>query len=362
MISYEGRNRRTVNSLKSMYFDYPEWIETNVSIMMATWLKYRDEAEDIVLRHPRVFPGWKKGQLGDYSFPDAGPLYLTGHHRDTWGTLWHNIKRGLDSIPVEHPLDDWAKWDSWRPPDPETETEWGSRDWDAVEQEIAQTKRNGGLARGGGLMHGFFYMRLYYIRGFENFMMDIATEEPMLKKLIKVIEDYSVRVTEKYLERGAEYMTYGEDLGNQHGLPISPAAWRKWIKPTYENIMGPCRDRGIPVYLHSDGHILPIMQDLIDVGVTTINPQIRANGLQGLAEWKGKIAIHLDLDRQLFPFASKQELTDHIHEAIDTLRLPEGGLSIHAECEPDVSLENIETICSVLEEACNLPDPAEVDA
>ena len=36
-------------------------------------------------------------------------------------------------------------------------------------------------------------------------------------------------------------------------------------------------------------------------------------------------------------------------EAIDTLAMPEGGLMLMAEIEPDVPLENVETICEVLE-------------
>ena len=45
----------------------------------------------------------------------------------------------------------------------------------------------------------------------------------------------------------------------------------------------PCRDRGVPIHLHSDGHILEIIPDLIDCGVNVINPQVRANGIDELA-------------------------------------------------------------------------------
>lgn len=363
MIDYAGRNPRTVNFFKTLYFHNPDWVEANVSIMMATWIKYRDEVEDIVLRHPKLFPEFRKKGKGsvNFDFPDAPPLYSPGFHTDCWGTVWENIEKGLDSIAVEHPLDDWAKFDDWTPPDPERDAEFGVRDWDAVKKSIDADKAAGGRGTGGGLMHGFFYMRLFYLRGFENLMMDFGTGEPKLRELIKIVEDYCVHVTQRYLDLGAEFMGFGEDLGNQTALPISPAMWREWIKPSYEAIIGPCRDRDIPVYLHSDGHILPIIPDLMDVGVTMINPQIRANGLEGLKQLRGKIAIHLDLDRQLFPFASKQEIVDHIGEAFEALYLPEGGLSLNAECEPDVSLENIETICSTLEDICNIPDPDDVE-
>jgi len=50
-----------------------------------------------------------------------------------------------------------------------------------------------------------------------------------------------------------------------------------------------CREAGSLVFMHTDGHILPIIKDLIDCGVNCVNPQIRANGLDGLV---AKIVHH----------------------------------------------------------------------
>jgi hypothetical protein len=91
--------------------------------------------------------------------------------------------------------------------------------------------------------------------------------------------------------------------------------------------------------------------------VRLLNPQIRANGLEGLARAaKGRVALNQDLDRQLFPFASPAQIDEHIGQVVDALYLPEGGLMLIAECAPDVSLENIDAICSALEKYCKLPE------
>jgi hypothetical protein len=114
----------------------------------------------------------------------------------------------------------------------------------------------------------------------------------------------------------------------------------------------------VPVYLHTDGHVLEIIPDLIEVGVRVLNPQFRANGLAGLQELaQGRITIDLDLDRQLFPFATPSQIQDHISEAYEALYMPEGGLMFTAECGPDVSLEIFDIICATLETLCNLPAP-----
>ena len=50
---------------------------------------------------------------------------------------------------------------------------------------------------------------------------------------------------------------------------------------------------GIAVYMHTDGHIVPIIRDLIECGVNVLNPQIRANGLENLARCDIHSADHI---------------------------------------------------------------------
>lgn len=362
MIRYQGKNRRTVNYLKVMQFDTPEWVPCAVHFLPAAWIRHREALEAVVLRHPRLFPGYRQGQTDfDFTSGTYSPLYEEGRHTDCWGTVWDNIQRGMDSQPVVHPLADWEAFPAWkmRLPDPETTDIFGPRPpWGEIRDGFRQAKARGDLATGGGLPHGHFFMRLVYLRGFENLMLDIATADPRLDELCAILTDYNVRVVQRYLEQAPEMMSFGEDLGMQTALPISPAAWRRYIKPSYEATFGLCRDRGIPVYLHSDGHILEIIPDLIETGVRILNPQIRANGLAGLQQFaRGKVAINQDLDRQLFPFATPDEIHAHIRDVFHGLYLKEGGLMLAAEVDQGVPLENVEAICQALEELCHLPEP-----
>lgn len=110
-----------------------------------------------------------------------------------------------------------------------------------------------------------------------------------------------------------------------------------------------CHDAGCDVYMHTDGHIIPIIPDLIDCGVNVINPQIRANGLDNLVRaCKGKVCINLDLDRQMFPFGTPAEIDAHVRECVEALGDPAGGLWLNAEIGPDIPLENVEAICQAL--------------
>jgi hypothetical protein len=358
VISYEGRNRRTVNFLKTIYFDRPEWTPCSVGLLPATWMRHREALEDLVLAHPRIWPGVKKGAT-DFDRLSA-PLYERGRHTDCWGSVWDNIAPGMDSAPVGHPLEDWSALDRLKVPDPMTDDDFGPRPpWDEVKRQMDAARARGDLAAGGGLSHGFMYMRLYYLRGFQNLMLDMAADDPRLYRLIEIVERYNAAVIRKYVAMGAEIMYFGDDLGHQKSLPMGPVLWRKFIKPSYDRMLRPCRERQVPVYLHTDGHVLEIIPDLIETGVRIVNPQIRANGLAGLRKIaRGKVCINQDLDRQLFPFATPRQIEDHIGEVFEGLYLKKGGLMLAAECGPDVPLENVEAICRTFEKLCKLPDVA----
>ena len=356
MISYEGRNRETVNFLKTIYFDNPEWTGCIMSLMPATWMKYRQDLEEVVLTHPRIFPGYRKGSK-DFDQVDYA-LYELGRHTDCWGTVWESVERGLDSMAVGFPLKDWSAFEDYVPPDPLTDDMFGPRDWEAVKRSMDQARREGGLATGAPLQHGGTYMRLFYLRTFENLMVDLATDEPRLWRLIEMVNSHNLAAVEKTLSLGAEYMAFGDDLGLQRSLPMSPDMWRRFIKPSFDLIFRPCREADVPILLHTDGHILEIIPDLIEVGACLLNPQIRANGLEGLIRMaKGKVPLLQDLDRQLFPFATPSQIEEHIGQVHEGLHMAEGGLILSAEAEPDVSLENIDAICTALENICNPPEP-----
>ncbi|MFA6133570.1 MAG: uroporphyrinogen decarboxylase family protein [Phycisphaerae bacterium] len=366
MLSYSGRDARTVNYLKTVNFDYPTWTPCSVAILPAAWIAHRERLEDVVLAHPKIFPGFRKGNV-DFDFKKTmrNPLYELGRHTDCWGTIWNNIARGFDSQVEQVPLSDWSAFDEWKQhlPDPMTDAEFGPRpDWDIVARSICDAKATGKLGAWSGLMHGFFFMRLYYLRGFENLMVDLANDDPRIHELSAIVTTYNAAVVRKTLDVGCEYLHLAEDLGMQTSLPISPQMWRKFVKPGYEATAGQARDRSLPVFLHSDGHILEIIDDLVETGITVLNPQFRANSLEGLQEYaRGKVCLRQDLDRQLFPFATPSEIMDHVAEVFEGLYLKEGGLMIHAEIGPDVPLRNFDALLSAMEKVCNLPKPSSVN-
>ena len=298
----------------------PEHIPVSVGILPSAWIKHRDEMREIVNRHPILF----SPVADDVDYDNmAGGTYVSGEHVDAWGCVWSNIHHGQESIVTGHPV-------------PRRED---------VHRLEAPTVDD-------GLPHGFMYLRLMDLRGFEELMLDLAEEPPELQMLIDIVLGHNMRQMKLVAGRNPKptSLWVGDDLGMQHSLPMSPEKWRKYLKPCYATLFGRAHEEGMSVTMHTDGCIWEIIPDLIECGVNVLNPQIRANGLDNLVRTcKGKVCVLLDLDRQGFPYFTPAEIDAHVLDAIEALGDPEGGLMLSAEIDDGVPLENVKAVCTALE-------------
>ncbi len=228
------------------------------------------------------------------------PTYRADRHVDAWGYVWENIATGREAIVTEHPAP----------------TREAVRTLRAPEVDI-------------GFPHGFLFLRLADLRGFEELMVDFAEEPPELQMLIDGVPRYNMRQRELWLAKHAsdgKIFWVDDDFWMQHALPISPEKWRTYLKPCYRALYQPVRAAGHPVYMHSDGRIYEVIPDLIECGMSVINPQFRANGLENLVRvCKGKVCVNLDLDWQMFPFCRPEDIEQHVREAVLALGTPAGG-------------------------------------
>lgn len=124
------------------------------------------------------------------------------------------------------------------------------------------------------------------LRGFENFMVDLAGNKPLAHHLMgRLVEGYAERV-ERYLTAVGPYVDLiqvNDDLGTQTGPQLSPALYREMVKPYHARLWGQIKQlSGKPLLLHSCGSIYALLPDLIEIGVDAINPvQVSAANMDG---------------------------------------------------------------------------------
>ena len=283
--------------------------------------------------------------LGGNKNVKNSPAFIEHKARDIWGCLWHYPGGGLAGQVIEHPIDDWAKFKTWQPPSPDTVIA------EIRRKAAARSDSDPNEAWHGSLDHNFIFLRMGDLRGFDNFMMDVAEDNPKICELVDIVTDYWCQITKAYLDCGYVLVGAGDDLGMQDRLPISPTAWRKLFKPAFRRVIGLTRERGAWFALHTDGYIVDIIPDLIEIGLWQLNPQDMVNGLDNLARLaKGKVHLALDIDRQKITFTGTPgEIDAHIKNCVQTLGSPQGGLDFVFGALPGHPIENIEAAIRSME-------------
>lgn len=129
-----------------------------------------------------------------------------------------------------------------------------------------------------GLASVFFAIQIFepawYLRGLDNLLMDMMTDEEMAKACIGRMTEFAGRIAKKAAAGGVDIIVFGDDVGTQEKLMMNPALWRKWLKPAMAHAIA-CAKKENPdvlAYYHSDGVIYDIIPELIDIGVDILNP------------------------------------------------------------------------------------------
>ncbi len=124
------------------------------------------------------------------------------------------------------------------------------------------------------------------LRGFENFMMDLAADKPLAHHLMgRLVDCYAERVARYVAAVGphVDIIQVNDDLGAQNGPQLSPDLYREMVKPYHARLWAMVKDlSGKPLLLHSCGSIHALLPDLIEIGVDAINPvQVSAANMDG---------------------------------------------------------------------------------
>lgn len=336
------------NYLRAVRFERPDYIPMAFAVNPACYAAYPQEAIfELLESHPLLFPDYKRPEL-PYTPEYASVARKDEPYRDDFGCVWTTTMDGITGTVTGHPLADWADFDGYVPPDPDRCTGIGPIDWEQVKRDIAASPD---ALHMGGLRHGHTFLQLCDLRGYQNLMFDMADEEPRLWKLIEMVENFNMGIIRHYLDCGAEVMTYAEDLGMQVGPMLSPDHFRKYIKPSYQRLMRPAREAGLPIHMHSDGDIRTLADDLIDGGVDILNLQDLVNGIDWIADrFRGKVCIDLDIDRQsVTRFGTPADIDALIREEVSSIGVKEGGLTMIYGWYPGIPLENARALMDAME-------------
>ncbi|MCZ7646146.1 MAG: uroporphyrinogen decarboxylase family protein [Planctomycetota bacterium] len=183
-------------------------------------------------------------------------------------------------------------------------------------------------------------------RAFEDLVVNPEVAETALRKIYEIHEDIIRRTLEAAGDL-IDFIYVAEDLGSQDSLLMSPASFRRFIKPRMAKMIQLVHGYGVKAFHHDDGAIRALLPELIEIGIDVLNPiQWRCKGMEreGLArDFGDRVAFHGAVDNQeTLPFGTEADVAREVVENIE-LFAPRRGY-ICAPChnlQPNTPTANI---------------------
>ncbi|MFI4912106.1 MAG: uroporphyrinogen decarboxylase family protein [Sedimentisphaeraceae bacterium JB056] len=188
------------------------------------------------------------------------------------------------------------------------------------------------------------FERAWTLRGMENLMMDFVVNPDFVDDLLTKIADFNLALVDEVLKYDIDAVYFGDDWGQQSGLMMGPALWRRFIYPQIKRMYGRVKDAGKYVFIHSCGDVDELFDDLIAAGLDCFNPfQPEVMDVENIyQEYKGRLAFHGGLSTQkTLPFGTKEDVRAESGKLLE-MGLDGGYIFAPAHAvESDVSFENI---------------------
>lgn len=245
-----------------------------------------------------------------------------GNTLDEWGCTWSRSEVENMGLVTGHPIDDWAKLDSYRWLDPD----------DPALYEGMEKRFEG--CEGKYIFTGIFallFERLHHLHGFENTLVDLYLEPEKIEYLLDRIMEIDIRIIENISSRfpgRIHGLNFSEDWGTERSTFISVPLFDQVFKPRYQKIFDACREAGWDVWMHSCGKINDFIPSLIDVGVSSLNMfQPNVNGIEEIGrQFAGKICFHTCCDIQTtLVSGTDEEIEAEAEKLVRLWGTPKGG-------------------------------------
>lgn len=258
---------------------------------------------------------------------DVGPAYrgpALPEWTDIWGVHRKPVSYGagaydeIDFHPLANAttLDEVAKH-------PWPDTAWF--DYGAIPRQIAALDAQGEhclMAANGNIFETSWYMR-----GFENIFVDLATEpeiaHAMFERVTKFFIDHFTKILQ-LAEGRIDLVFTADDIGGQNGLLMSLGMWEEHIKPYHVRLNRVIHEYGAKVIYHTDGAVMDAVGGLIDMGIDVLQAlQFDARGMDPVAlkaDYGDRLCFEGGISVQkTLPFGTPDEVRGEVRDRLRVL-------------------------------------------
>lgn len=227
---------------------------------------------------------WISAEWGSYKHPEGKSLF---------NAVRVGITEG--SEPVFADCDDPAEVEDY---------EWPDSDYLDFSEILNKLRNSGDVYRASGMWSCFFHIVADYF-GMETYFIKMYTNPDVVDAVTRRVCEFYLEANRKFFEAAEDEMDaffFGNDLGTQLGLMLSPELIDRFVMPYSREMVKLAKSKGYQVMYHCCGAVHKAIPMFIDAGIDALHP------LQALAcnmdaetlacDFKGKIAFVGGIDTQ----------------------------------------------------------------
>jgi len=219
---------------------------------------------------------------------------------------------------------------------------------DRIRQNCEQMFSWGGDRFTCGSIGFSLFERAWTLCGMENLLIYMHTDPDFVHELLDKIVEFNLEVIDLYLEYDFDAIFFGDDWGQQQGLIMGPAMWRKFIKPPLAKMYARAKEKGRFVMQHSCGDIWEIYPDLVEIGLNThqtFQPEI-FDIHETKRLYHGKLSFWGGVStQQMLPFETPEGVIKKTKEIMEVMGKGGGLIIAPTHGIPgDVPAENIDAM------------------
>ena len=273
---------------------------------------------------------------------------------DEWGVGWHESKyqtpfgSGVYTEIVGHPLQEDDAIFTYQSPDPNRP--------ELYSDASALLKSYQTDYYIVGVTVTTIFETAWALRGLEKLLSDFVQNPDLAEQILDIPYRYHLTAAKRLTRMGVDMIWTGDDMGTQHSMMISPRMWRRFFKERMANFIAELKaiNPQVKVAYHSDGNIVPIIPELIEIGVDVLNPvQPKSIDPEKLKKDFGdKLCFWGSIDEQYtLPFGSPEDVRNEVLHRLRTLGKGGGlilGPTHHVQL--DTPLENFWALVNTIQE------------
>lgn len=144
-----------------------------------------------------------------------------------------------------------------------------------------------------GFMGTGIFEQCHFLMGFEDTLTNLYAHPDEMHALIDYITEYRLTYVRMLIDNLQPDVIFShDDWGTKNALFMKPEMWREFFKEPYRRFYGYIRSRGVIAIHHADSYLVPIVDDMAEIGIQVWQGVLPENDIPALqAHLNGRLTL-----------------------------------------------------------------------